>query len=170
MSRAAIEAELLKAFGAQKMIWLPGIVGKDITDAHIDGTFQFFAPGKLVVQMPEPDADDEWAKDVHAALSALRAATDARGRKFSFVLMDSPANAQSTSRSLLRSYVNYLVLPKAVISVAFGDEIADAKAKANFQTMYPGRTVEMLRLGSIYSGGGGIHCVTQQQPFVQDFR
>lgn len=165
-SRAAIEAELLRAYGAQKMIWLPGIVGRDITDAHIDGTFQFFAPGKLVVQMPEPDADDEWARDVHAALATLRRTTDARGRKFSIVMMDAPANAQSTSNSLLRSYVNYLVLPKAVISVAFGDDVADAKAKENFQAMYPGRTVEMLRLDSIYAGGGGIHCVTQQQPAV----
>lgn len=163
-TRAQIEAELLQAYGAQKMIWLPGIVGQDITDAHIDATFQFFGPGKLVMQLPPPDADDEWAQDAHAALATLRRATDARGRKFSFVLMDSPVNAKSAKTSLLRSYVNYLVLTDAVISVAFGDAVADAKAKANLQFMYPGRTVELIRLDSIYAGGGGIHCVTQQQP------
>lgn len=165
-SRAQIEVELLKAYGAQKMIWLPGIVGQDITDAHIDGTFQFYAPGKLVMQLPDPDANDAWAREAREALATLRHATDAQGRKFSFVLMDSPVNARSTKGSLLRSYVNYLVLTKAVISVAFGDEIADARAKLNLQAMYPGRTVEMIRLDHIYSGGGGIHCVTQQQPAI----
>jgi agmatine deiminase len=163
-TRAQIEAELLLAYGAQKMIWLPGIVGQDITDAHIDATLQFFGPGKLVMQLPAHGADDEWAKEAHAALARLRRATDAKGRKFQFVLMDYPVNAKSTKTSLLRSYVNYLVLTDAVISVAFGDSVADAKAKANLQSMYPGRTVEMIRLDSIYAGGGGIHCVTQQQP------
>lgn len=165
-TRAQIEAELLLAYGAQKMIWLPGIVGQDITDAHIDATFQFFGPGKLVMQLPAPDADDEWAEEAHAALATLRRATDAKGRKFQFVLMDYPVNTRSTQGSLLRSYVNYLVLTDAVISVAFGDAVADAKAKAKLQSMYSGRTVEMVRLDSIYAGGGGIHCVTQQQPVV----
>lgn len=146
------------------MIWLPGIVGQDITDAHIDATFQFVGPGKLVMQLPAPSADDEWAKEAHAALAALRRTTDAQGRKFNFVMMDYPANAKSSHTGLIRSYVNYLVLTDAVINVAFGDSVADAKAKANLQSLYPGRTVEMIRLDSIYAGGGGIHCVTQQQP------
>jgi agmatine deiminase len=168
-SRLEIEAELLKVYGASKMIWLPGIAGQDITDDHIDGTFQFFAPGKLVVQMPDSDADDAddaWSMHVHAALAALRRATDAQGRKFSFVLMPSPNHGSAKKTSLLRSYVNYLVLPGAVVSVAFGDDVADVQARSNFQIMYPGRTVEMIRLDNIYAGGGGIHCVTQQQPLI----
>jgi agmatine deiminase len=139
-------------------------VGQDITDAHIDATFQFFGPGKVVMQLPAPGADDAWAKDAYAALTTLRRATDAKGRKFIFVMMDAPVNAKSAATSLLKTYVNYLVLTDAVISVAFGDGIADAKAKSNLQSMYPGRTIEMIRLDSIYAGGGGIHCVTQQQP------
>jgi agmatine deiminase len=169
-TRADIEVELLRAYGAQKMIWLPGIVGQDITDAHIDGVFQFYGPAKLVMQMPAPDADDAWANEARAALATLRRSTDARGRKFSFVLMDSPVNSWSTKESLLRSYVNYLVLTDAVINVAFGDDPADAKARANLQSMYPGRTIEMIRLDSIYAGGGGIHCVTQQQPALECYK
>ncbi|MGI9499972.1 MAG: agmatine deiminase family protein, partial [Geminicoccaceae bacterium] len=35
-TRAEIEARLLQALGAEKMIWAPGIEGGDITDYHID--------------------------------------------------------------------------------------------------------------------------------------
>ena len=36
LSRDALEALLLKAYGAERMIWAPGVKGQDITDYHID--------------------------------------------------------------------------------------------------------------------------------------
>ncbi|MEV8097984.1 agmatine deiminase family protein [Kitasatospora sp. NPDC085879] len=32
--------------------------------------------------------------------------------------------------------------------------------------MFPGRTVEQLDIDYLGAGGGGIHCVTQQQPAI----
>jgi agmatine deiminase len=75
-SRLEIEAELLKVYGASKMIWLPGIAGQDITDDHIDGTFQFFAPGKLVVQMPDCSNSATWVKKVMNGSSRLPTRAD----------------------------------------------------------------------------------------------
>ena len=36
LSRDEIEARLLNAYGAERMIWAPSVKGLDITDAHID--------------------------------------------------------------------------------------------------------------------------------------
>ena len=62
------------------------------------------------------------------------------------------------------AYVNYYVCNGAVIAAEFGDKEADGRAKELLQSLYPGRTVEMLNIDAIGESGGGIHCATQQQP------
>ncbi|MFD3413605.1 agmatine deiminase family protein [Streptomyces cyaneofuscatus] len=52
----------------------------------------------------------------------------------------------------------------AVTAAHFGDSSADAAAKATLTRLYPGRAVEQLNIDRLGTGGGGIHCVTQQQP------
>ena len=61
------------------------------------------------------------------------------------------------------SYINHYVVNGAVILCAFddpGDEIA-AEILAD---AYPGRRVVLVDARPIFSRGGGIHCITQQQP------
>ena len=53
---------------------------------------------------------------------------------------------------------------QSVISAQFGDATADAGAKSVLASLFPGRVVEQLNIDSLGGGGGGIHCVTQQQP------
>jgi agmatine deiminase len=52
----------------------------------------------------------------------------------------------------------------AVILCAFGDPEADARAAGILGQSYPGRTVELVDARDIFAFGGGIHCITQQQP------
>ncbi|MFD7162524.1 agmatine deiminase family protein [Streptomyces violascens] len=39
-----------------------------------------------------------------------------------------------------------------------------SSARATLQWLFPGRVVEQLNIDTLGAGGGGIHCVTQQQP------
>ncbi|MEU9106102.1 agmatine deiminase family protein [Streptomyces xanthophaeus] len=55
----------------------------------------------------------------------------------------------------------------AVISGRFGGTRADAAARATLPRLLPGRVVERLHSDHLGAGGGGIHCVTQQQPAPQ---
>jgi agmatine deiminase len=165
LSKAQIEAELLRLFGAQKMIWCKGIVGQDITDDHIDATAMFVSPGKLVVHNPPAGATDIWSQDARDIYNVLSNATDAKGRRFQITLIDQPVYTRVKSKDMLKSYINYLAVNNAIINVNFGDTSKDAAAKAKLEALYPGRTVEMLKLDTLYGyGGGGVHCVTQQQP------
>jgi agmatine deiminase len=146
------------------MIWCVGLKGQDITDDHIDATAQFVAPGQLVVHNPPPGADDHWARDARAIREVLAAATDAKGRRLQITLLNQPIHPRATHPDLLPSYINYLVVNGGVVNVNFGDAATDADTYAKLSALYPGRTIEMVNLDHLYAGGGGIHCVTQQQP------
>ena len=164
-TQAQIETALLSAYGASKMIWCTGLKGKDITDDHIDATAQFVSPGKLVIHNPPAGATDVWSVDARNVYDTLSKATDAKGRTFQITLIDQPVHPRSTSSDLLKSYINYLVVNGAVINVNFGDSTTDGAAQAKFAALYPGRVIELINLDNLYgNGGGGIHCVTQQQP------
>lgn len=71
---------------------------------------------------------------------------------------------RSSNPDFLASYANYYLCNGAVISAHFGDSRADTAVKATLARLYPGRTIEQLNIDRLGTGGGGIHCVTQQQP------
>lgn len=79
-SRDDIEEAVLDAYGADRMIWVPGIKGKDITDDHIDVTSRFVRPGLVLVQLPPDGRNDVWARDAREQLAILSAETDAHGQ------------------------------------------------------------------------------------------
>ena len=41
---------------------------------------------------------------------------------------------------------------------------ADEAAAEIYQDLFPDRTVSQVSINNIALGGGGIHCITQQQP------
>jgi agmatine deiminase len=62
--------------------------------------------------------------------------------------------------------VNHLVVNGGVIACGFGEERADARAREILEEAYPGRRAVTVDARQIFAGGGGIHCITQQQPAV----
>ena len=48
LSRGDVEALLLKAYGAERMIWSRGVYGEDITDYHIDSLARFTGTRKSI--------------------------------------------------------------------------------------------------------------------------
>jgi agmatine deiminase len=59
--------------------------------------------------------------------------------------------------------VNFYIANGAIIVPAYG--IAeDASAVETLRRAYPNRTVVPVALKDLFRGGGGIHCITQQEP------
>ncbi|MGW5398927.1 agmatine deiminase family protein [Streptomyces sp. NPDC003952] len=165
-SQAQLEASLCAAYGASKVIWFKGITGQDITDDHVDATSRFLEPGRGLVQLPLASDNDVWAKDARDQFQILSASTSAQGGPIAVTKLQGPDydKIRSTNPDFVGSYANYYVCNGAVISSQFGDTRADAAAKATLQQLFPGRVVVQLNIDSLGGGGGGIHCVTQQQP------
>jgi len=62
--------------------------------------------------------------------------------------------------------VNHLVVNGGVIACGFGEQEADARAASILGDAYPGREVVTVDARELFARGGGIHCITQQQPAV----
>ena len=167
VSKAACEAELTRLLGLKKIIWLPGIKGKDITDGHTDFYARFAKPGVVIAGFdPDPKSFDHAVTKRH--LEILRAATDAEGRKLEVVTLVAPSRVREkfASADFAAGYINFYVCNGAVIAPEFGDEKADAAARQTLQLLFRGREVVQLNIDGIAAGGGGIHCTTQQEPKV----
>ena len=163
MARAEIERRLKAALGVETVLWVPGVRGLDITDGHIDGSFRFVEPG-LVVASSYPGDTSEWARAHDEALAILEKSRDARGRPLEVVSIPAATEVRSTSDDFLTSYANYYVGNGALYTPKFGDRKADALAADVLGRLHPGRRIVQLEVDRIYENGGGIHCVTQQQP------
>ncbi|MFF0483445.1 agmatine/peptidylarginine deiminase [Streptomyces sp. NPDC004435] len=166
MSERRITDALCDAYGASKVIWFDGVYGQDITDDHVDATSRFLAPGEALVQMPLSSDTDDYARDARQQFAVLSRSTTASGRPIDTMRLQGPdyEKIRSTDQGFLASYANFYLCNDAVISARFGDRRADEAARATLARLYPDRVIEQLDIDRLGTGGGGIHCVTQQQP------
>ncbi|KAA8645042.1 agmatine deiminase family protein [Aspergillus tanneri] len=165
MTRGAIERELHRVLGVTKVIWVPGVRGEDVTDAHIDALARFTGPGKVVLSRPTPD-NHVWIAVYNDIKRILSQATDAKGQVLQiFELPEADVNDLNTTETdMVVGYVNYLLVNGAVIAPRFGSPKSDAKAKEVLQGLFPEREVVQVYLNEIAVNGGGIHCMAQQIP------
>jgi agmatine deiminase len=167
VSKIQCERELKQLLGLEKIIWLPGIKGKDITDGHTDFYARFARPGVVIAGYdPDPKSFDHAVTKRH--LEILRTAKDAQGRQLEVVILEAPSKVREkfANDDFAAGYINFYVCNGAVIAPEFGDLRADAAAKRELQRVFPEREVVQINIDGIAAGGGGIHCTTQQEPKV----
>ncbi|ONI70386.1 agmatine deiminase [Actinosynnema sp. ALI-1.44] len=164
-TKADVESALARLLGIKKVIWLPGIAGKDITDGHTDFYARFAGPGVVVAGL-DNDTDGFDYEVTRRHLEILRAATDAKGRKLRVETLEAPTTlrAKDTGKDFAAGYINFYVCNGAVIAPEFGDPTADPATQATLARLFPGREVVQIDIDAIAAGGGGIHCTTQQEP------
>lgn len=159
LSRQKIERRLLTAYGAERMIWSPGVWDEDITDYHIDSLARFTGPGRVLINLPDrPDMQDPFhfaAVETHDKLVASG---------LEVTVIPEPERRRVKSFDFVASYANYYVCNGGVIAAQFGDKQADEIAVSALKKHYPGREIVTLNVDALGEVGGGIHCATQQMP------
>ncbi|MGA2709314.1 MAG: agmatine/peptidylarginine deiminase [Steroidobacteraceae bacterium] len=165
ISKQAAERELCDALGASKVIWLPGDpdgLHVDITDGHVDGLISFAKPG-VVIYESDPRASGATRQLTADNRCALEEAVDARGRALQIISMEDAYEVQTPHRMFCRSYVNFYIANGGIVMPAYG-VAGDARARAVIKAAFPDREIVQIDVTHLASGGGGIHCITQQQP------
>ena len=165
VSKADVEDALAGLLGVSKIIWLPGVAGRDITDGHTDFYARFTGPGHVLATLePDPTSYDYSVTRRH--LEILEAEHDALGRPLTVTTLMGPSQlrAASPAPDFAAGYANFYVCNSAVIAANFGDPTTDDQAQAVLADLYPDRTIVTVDIDAIASGGGGIHCATQQEP------
>jgi agmatine deiminase len=164
-TRAQLEAALLTMLGADRMIWVDGLAGHDITDGHVDTLARFASESEIVVDRPAfADKGDPWVGVAARTKAQIKDARTRGGRPYEVVEISQPRNPRGTGSDFLSTYMNYYVCNGAVIAPQFGDRRADAAAKSLLGDLFPSREIVTLNIDPLAAGGGGIHCATQQQP------
>jgi agmatine deiminase len=104
----------------------------------------------------------------HAVTAEVRAilasATDARGRRLEIIDVPAPDCLRDAEGFVDYSYINHLVVNGGVIACGFGEPRADAVAAEILSAAYPGRRVVTVDARPLFARGGGVHCITQQEP------
>jgi agmatine deiminase len=160
------EAEIHARLGTTRAIWLPRGLTRDYdefgTRGHVDIVAAFAGPGTVLVHRQDDPAhpDFEVSRQIRAVLEA---ATDAQGRRLRVVDVPAPTVLDAGDGFVDFSYINHYVANGVVVLCAF-DDPNDAVAARILGQAYPGRAVELVDARDIFAFGGGIHCITQQQP------
>ena len=118
-----------------------------------------------MVAHSQPDPTHPDYEVCNENLGHLRASTDARGRTLEVVEIEAPSVTHADGEIVDWSYINHYVCNGAVILCSFADP-RDETAADTLGRLYPGREVVLVEARPIFECGGGIHCITQQQPAV----
>lgn len=165
VSRAQFEDALMPLLGLDKIIWLPGIRGRDITDGHTDFYVRFARPGSVLAGY-DPDMKSYDHEVTLEHIEILSSARDARGKTLQVTQLVAPYGIREEyiTDDFAAGYIGYYLCNGAVIMQQFGDNNADARARKTLQKAYPDRRIEMIAIDGIAAGGGSVHCATQQEP------
>ncbi len=168
ISRAEMEEVLAAYLGIRKVIWLgEGLEGdRDAdkgTDGHIDNLACFARPG-VVLALTTSDTADPNYEILQDNLARLRAATDAQDRALEIIEIEQPKRqVTAEGERLALSYINFYIANGGIVMPAFEDP-QDARALQTLTKVFSDREVVQVPATDIVYGGGGIHCITQQQP------
>ncbi|MBW2716440.1 MAG: agmatine deiminase family protein, partial [Deltaproteobacteria bacterium] len=172
MSRDEIESGLHDYLGVDKVIWLKGGLVEDKgTDGHSDNVVQFVAPGVALLQTT-PDRNNPNFELCKENLRRLREARDAKGRKLEIIEMPTlPYTKEITNPNIGHDrptrypvpYVNFYPVNGALIVPMLGGP-EDEAALPILEKAHPERVIVPVPSTAMAADGGGVGCVTQQQP------
>lgn len=165
-THADVEGELARTIGATTAIWLPRGLTRDYdefgTRGHVDIVACFSEPGTVLLHWQEDPDHPDYAVSREAE-EVLRTARDASGRALTVVKVAAPQTLTDDGGPVDWSYINHLVCNGGVVACAF-DDPNDERAVQTLRGAYPGRQVTSVDARPLFDRGGGIHCITQQQP------
>jgi agmatine deiminase len=179
-SREDIEWHLREYLGAERIIWLGEGVYVDETSGHVDNLCRFVRPGAVALTWTD-DASDPQHPISRDAYERLTRTVDARGRQLEIHKIHQPAPLYITEEEargvdpvpgtkprrvgdrMPASYVNFYIGQGIVVMPVF-DDPQDARAQDAIQALFPDRRITTVPAREILLGGGGIHCITLQEP------
>lgn len=158
LSRADLEARLLRDLGYDRVLWLGDGLINDHTDGHVDNLARFVAPNRLA--LPRATGPD----DPNAAIYA-----DAKARALAggveVAEVPSPGRIEWGDMIQPASYMNFVITSNLVVVPIFGSP-HDDDGVAAIAELFPDRATIGVTGDAVLAGGGGFHCASQQMPAV----
>lgn len=187
LTKAQIEENLKKYLGVEKVLWLPRGIYNDETNEHVDNVCAFIRPAEVVLAWTDDETDPQYPLS-QADYEYLCAQTDAKGRKITVHKLPVPdipvrvteedlkgyefedgEDEREIGERLAASYVNFYFSNGGVVLPVFGgeNEKSDQRAVEIMKKLLPDREIYPVYARDILTGGGNIHCITQQIPLSE---
>ncbi len=152
-----MESLFEKSFGVTQVVWLLSGPSDDITDGHVDSIARFINEETVAVARYADQSDPNAAVFEQAATIISKAG-------FNVVRLNVPGNVKYLGEQLPCIYLNWLVANNVVIMPGFNYPAWDNAAKTVIESYFPNRDVIIVEMLDLWYDGGGIHCVTNNQP------
>ena len=160
-TKQQVEAEIHGKLGTNKAIWVKRGLTRDYdgygTRGHIDIVACFASENVILFhdQRDQAHPDFEVSKEVRETLESAG--------NFEVIGVPAPTVLRDEEGFVDYSYINHYIVNGAVILCSY-DDPNDTVAKEILERVYPGREIVLVNAREIFARGGGIHCITQQQP------
>ena len=141
----------------------------------------FVKPGEVLLAWTDDENDPQYARS-RSAFDLLSHTVDAKGRSFVIHKLPIPKHPiciteedllgynfeagedqREAGERLAASYINFYLANHCVLLPRFGDE-NDTVAAEILGKCFPDRRILPIDARVILTGGGNIHCITQQIP------
>ncbi len=162
LSKENNEQYLKDYLGAHNIIWLKNGLVNDHTDGHIDEIARFVAPDTIVCAY-EDDVNDPNYSILDENFIILENAVDKNGNKFKIVKLPMPHMNYDNGEKAPVSYANFYIGNSVILMPKFND-INDQLVKDIIQSIFINHKIIEIDCSKIIYGGGGLHCITMQQP------
>lgn len=161
-SRSDVEAEIHSKLGTENAIWLKRGLTRDYdefgTRGHVDIVACFTPEGAVLVHQQRDQNHPDYEVSIEVIHTLNAAGLDV-------VPVAAPKTLKDAHGFVDYSYINHYVLNDAVLLCQFDDE-NDRNVASQLSEIYPGRKIVGIDARELFARGGGIHCITQQQPAV----
>ncbi len=157
LTQAQAEAGFAQIWGITEVVWLEEVPSSDFTGGHVDGIARFIDEDTVVVSRYADQTDP-------AAAVYESAAEDIAAAGLDVIRLDVPGDITYFGFPMAANYVNWLVANDVVVVTGFDHPAWDDASKAAIEGFFPTRDVIVVDAREIWSWGGGVHCVTNDQP------
>lgn len=158
LSRADLEARLLRDLGYDRVLWLGDGLINDHTDGHVDNLARFVGPNRLALPRATGPDDPNAAIYADAKARALAAGVEVAE-------VPSPGRIEWGDMIQPASYMNFVITTNLVVVPVFGSP-QDADGVAAIAELFPERATVGVMGDAVLAGGGGFHCASQQMPGI----
>jgi agmatine deiminase len=159
-TKESVEQEMHQKLGTTETLWLKRGLTRDYeefgTQGHVDIVACFAPDGRVLYHDQKNPNHPDYLVSAEVRETLIRAGVEV-------VSIPAPETLRDELDYVDYSYINHYVLNNAVLLCGF-DDPRDKETKALMREIYPGREIVLLDARELFARGGGIHCITQQQP------
>ncbi|MEM3609634.1 MAG: agmatine deiminase family protein [Candidatus Anstonellales archaeon] len=166
LTKDEVEQALKNYLGVERVIWFKEGIKGDDTDGHVDDFCRFAEKHVLIAQ--ESNSLDSNFNSLNENLRILSSYINNYDLNYEIELLPMPDPVyDGNGNRLPASYANFYIGNKVVLLPVFNSK-NDIKALEILAKSFPNREIVMINSKELVNGFGGIHCITMQQPKLDE--